>query len=191
MTDCLPTAPLTLILGGARSGKSRLAERLVTETGLDPVYLATATAGDDEMAQRIARHRADRRDVGWTTVEEPLALADTLGAIAGPDRAVLVDCLTLWLSNLMGADQDPVAAREHLTAVLSTLDGPVVLVSNEVGQGIVPDNPLARRFRDEAGRLHQAVAETADQVILAAAGLALRLKPAAADPLPLATGARS
>ena len=186
MTLPITTAPVTLILGGARSGKSRLAETLVGDSGYAPVYLATATAGDAEMGERIARHRA-RRGAGWTTVEEPLALADTLAATADPGCAVLVDCLTLWLSNLMGAERDPAPERDRLAAALQDLAGPVVLVSNEVGQGIVPTNPLARRFRDEAGLLHQAVAAVADQVLLVIAGLPLVLKPAGAPPLAAGT----
>ena len=166
---------VTLVLGGARSGKSRHAEALVLASGLLPVYLATAEALDDEMAARIAHHRA-RREPVWRTVEAPLELAATLEREAAPDRAILVDCLTLWLSNLLGADRDPGAACEQLAATLGRLAGPLVLVSNEVGQGIVPANPLARRFVDEAGRLHQAIAARADRVVLMLAGLPQVLK---------------
>ncbi|SEQ12087.1 adenosylcobinamide kinase /adenosylcobinamide-phosphate guanylyltransferase [Faunimonas pinastri] len=165
-----------LVLGGARSGKSRFAERLVEKSGLSRVYLATATAGDDEMAERIAHHRARR--AGWRTIEEPLALEDTLSREAGEGRAILVDCLTLWLSNLMFAEADVVARTESLCVTLGTVPGLVVLVSNEVGMGLVPDNALGRRFRDAQGRLNQAVAAAATDVAFVAAGLPLTLKGA-------------
>lgn len=165
----------TLVLGGARSGKSRLAERLCESQPGPCVYLATAEAHDGEMADRIAEHQARRGD-RWHTVEAPLALPDALAGAAAPDRAVLVDCLTLWLSNLMFAGRDPSAAGAELVRALRGSAGPVVLVSNEVGLGIVPDNALARRFRDAAGRLHQEVAAACDQVIFTAAGLPLVLK---------------
>jgi adenosylcobinamide kinase/adenosylcobinamide-phosphate guanylyltransferase len=166
---------ITLVLGGARSGKSRHAEALVLASGLEPVYLATAEALDDEMVARIACHRA-RREPAWRTVEAPLDLAAGLEREAASDRAVLVDCLTLWLSNLLRAERDVAAETVALTATLGRLAGPVVLVSNEVGQGIVPANPLARRFVDEAGRLHQAIAARADRVVLMVAGLPHVLK---------------
>lgn len=165
-----------LILGGARSGKSRHAEQLAGESGLEVVYIATATAGDAEMAQRIARHRADR-PAPWRTVEEPVRLAGALTANAASDRCLLVDCLTLWLSNLLHAGETVFASeRAELLAALPQLAGRVLLVSNEVGLGIVPDNPLARRFRDEAGRLNQAVAAACERVTFVAAGLPMRLK---------------
>jgi adenosylcobinamide kinase/adenosylcobinamide-phosphate guanylyltransferase len=166
---------LTLVLGGARSGKSRYAERLVLDSGLEPIYLATAEALDDEMRRRIEDHRA-RRGARWLTVEEPLALLDALRRACTPGRAVLVDCLTLWLSNLMGAGQDVPAETARLCEGLSELSGPVVMVSNEVGQGVVPDNAMARAFVDHAGRLHQAIAERADAVVLLTAGMPLSLK---------------
>ncbi len=166
---------LTLVLGGARSGKSRFAERLVENSGLAPVYLATAEALDDEMARRIAAHRA-RRGPAWRTVEEPLDLAGALQRECAPDRAVLVECLTLWLSNLMALEHPIETETAKLLALLPRLDGPVVLVSNEVGQGVVPDNALARAFIEHAGRLHQGIAEAADAVFLITAGLAQRLK---------------
>ena len=164
-----------LVLGGARSGKSRLGERLVLEADAAPVYLATAHAGDAEMADRIRRHREDRGG-RWQTVEEPLALAERLAEVAAADRAVLVDCLTLWLSNLMQAERDVERETERLVRALPELPGRIVLVSNEVGLGIVPDNPLARRFRDAAGRLHQSVAAAAHSVLFVAAGLPVVLK---------------
>jgi adenosylcobinamide kinase / adenosylcobinamide-phosphate guanylyltransferase len=166
---------LTLVLGGARSGKSRYAERLVLGSGLAPVYVATAEALDAEMAARIAEHRA-RRGAHWHTIEEPLDLAATLRRECAPQRAVLVDCLTLWLSNLLGAGQPVRPEMEALLAALAALPGVLVLVSNEVGQGVVPTAALARAFIDHAGWLHQRIAEQADVVVLMAAGLPLHLK---------------
>jgi adenosylcobinamide kinase/adenosylcobinamide-phosphate guanylyltransferase len=171
----LPDDPrLTLILGGARSGKSRHAEAL-TESRPPPWrYIATAQPLDDEMAERIARHRARRPD-GWITREAPLDLAGALGE--APDgQPVLIDCLTLWLTNLVLGGGDPEAEASRLTAALAAPRGPWVAVANEVGLGIVPENPLARRFRDAAGRLNQAVAEQADQVLFMVAGLPMRVK---------------
>jgi adenosylcobinamide kinase/adenosylcobinamide-phosphate guanylyltransferase len=169
---------VTLVLGGARSGKSVFAESLVGAAPM-PVYLATAEAGDDEMAARIAVHRARRGDT-WMTVEEPLALPAALRRTAVPGRAVLVDCLTLWLGNLMGAGRDVAAETADLIRTLDDLGAPVVLVANEVGLGVVPATPLGRAFRDHAGRLNQAVAGTADRVVFMAAGLPLALKDVAA-----------
>ncbi len=170
-----PLAPVTLVLGGARSGKSAHAERLIEESAGAGLYLATAEPGDAEMAARIREHRARRGD-RWRTRETPLDLVPALVEEAGP---VLVDCLTLWLANLIEAGRDVAAERARLTEALVGLAGPVVLVANEVGLGIVPDNPLARRFRDHAGRLNQEVAAAADQVIFLAAGLAMVLKDGA------------
>ncbi len=165
-----------LILGGARSGKSAFAQQRALASGLNVIYLATAQAGDAEMAERIARHRAERPG-GWGLVEEPLALADALQVRAAPDRCLLVDCLTLWLSNLLVAGDERLDAETRgLLDTIPTLPGQVLLISNEVGQGIVPANPLARRFRDEAGRLHQAVASRCDRVTFVVAGLSLTLK---------------
>jgi adenosylcobinamide kinase/adenosylcobinamide-phosphate guanylyltransferase len=170
----LPRA--TLVLGGQRSGKSGYAEALVADgqTGAC-VYLATARAGDAEMAARIQAHRA-RRGPRWTTVEEPVELPDALARAAAPDRAVLVDCLTLWLANLLGAERDPETAARELVRAIGRLEGPVVFVSNEVGQGVVPTNALARAFVDHAGRLHQAVAGACDRVVFLTAGLPHTLK---------------
>src|SRR3954449_8500223 len=165
----------TLVLGGARSGKSVFAENLVSDCGSSRVYLATATAGDDEMRLGITRHRAQRAD-GWITVEEPLALVDALTREATHGRAVLVDCLTLWLSNLMLAGRDPEVEARRLTRFLGVAKYPVVLVSNEVGLGLVPETPLGRRFRDAQGRLNQLVAATVPNVVFIAAGLPLWLK---------------
>ena len=169
----LPT--VTLVLGGARSGKSRHAESLVESRPGGCVYLATAEALDAEMAERIRRHR-ERRGPRWRTVEEPLDLSEVLAREAGAGRTVLVDCLTLWLSNLLGAGADPEAETRRLAATLGGLAGPVVLVSNEVGLGVVPDNALARAFVDHAGRLHQAVAAVAQSVHFVSAGLAMEMK---------------
>lgn len=167
----------TLILGGARSGKSALAERLAAASGHEVVYIATAQAHDAEMAERIAHHRA-QRPVHWLSVEEPLALADVLRAQARPGRCVLVDCLTLWLSNLLG-DADESRFESERTALLDmfpSLTGQVLLVSNEVGLGVVPMGELTRRFVDEAGRLHQALASQCERVVFVAAGMPLVLK---------------
>ena len=167
-----PLSPVTLVLGGQRSGKSAFAERLIEALG-PGTYLATAQAGDPEMAERIARHR-ERRGEDWTTVEEPLELTRALGQHAGPP--VLVDCLTMWLANLMAAGKDIVVETRALTATLAGLAQPVVLVSGEVGQGIIPDNPIGRQFCDEAGALNQAVAGCAQRVVFVTAGLATLLK---------------
>jgi adenosylcobinamide kinase/adenosylcobinamide-phosphate guanylyltransferase len=162
-----------LVIGGARSGKSTYAERQARESGLAVTYIATSEVRDAEMAERIAHHR-NRRPPEWRTVEEPLLLADTLRRVAAADTCVMVDCLTLWLTNaLLGEREEEI---EKLLAALPALPGTILLVSNEVGWGIVPENPLARRFRDEQGRLNQRVAAIADEVTLVAAGLPLRLK---------------
>jgi adenosylcobinamide kinase/adenosylcobinamide-phosphate guanylyltransferase len=168
-------AKITFVLGGARSGKSSFAEKLVENSGLQPVYLATGRAFDKEMESRISIHR-DRRGNEWQTVEEPLDLVGALEKHAGHDRFVLVDCLTLWITNLMMAEQNVAAETKTLIAALRQLSGPVVFVSNEVGLGIVPENRMAREFRDHAGFLHQAVASVADEVYFMAAGLPLKMK---------------
>jgi len=166
---------VTLILGGARSGKSRFAEGLIAASPGPWVYLATGEAGDAEMAARIRHHR-ERRGEGWRTVEEPLDLARALGRSAGEGRVILVDCLTLWISNLMAAGRDVALETERLIAALPGISMPIVFVSNEVGLGIVPDNALAREFRDEAGRVNQAIATAANRVYFIAAGLPLVMK---------------
>jgi adenosylcobinamide kinase/adenosylcobinamide-phosphate guanylyltransferase len=165
----------TLVLGGARSGKSRYAQSLAEAEPGDRVYIATAEAGDAEMAERIRRHR-EARGGRWRTVEAPLALAEALTRAAGRDRVVVVDCLTLWLANLMAAGRDVAAETENLVAALGAVAGPAVLVSNEVGHGIVPEAALARAFRDHAGELHQAVAAASGRVVMVTAGLAHVLK---------------
>jgi adenosylcobinamide kinase / adenosylcobinamide-phosphate guanylyltransferase len=167
--------PVTLVLGGARSGKSRHAEAMIEGAAAGGTYCATAAAGDPEMATRIAAHRA-RRGRFWRTVEERLALAPVIAAEATPERPLLIDCLTLWLSNLMLTDRAADDEAAALCAALRLAAGPVVLVANEVGLGLVPETPLGRRFRDAAGRLNQQVAALADRVVFIAAGLPLVLK---------------
>jgi adenosylcobinamide kinase/adenosylcobinamide-phosphate guanylyltransferase len=170
-----PIGHLTLVLGGARSGKSSFSERLVIETGFVRHYVATGRAYDDEMRERIIRHQADRGS-GWQTHEVPLDLATALSQIAAPDAIVLVDCLTLWITNLMMEERDIALECRALLAGLAAVQGRVILVSNEVGLGIVPDNKMARQFRDHAGRLHQMIAAEADEVFFVAAGLPLKMK---------------
>ncbi|MCL6708409.1 bifunctional adenosylcobinamide kinase/adenosylcobinamide-phosphate guanylyltransferase [Pseudomonas sp. R2.Fl] len=167
---------IVLVLGGARSGKSAFAEGLARDGELERHYLATGRAFDDEMRARIDRHKTDRSGDGWTTHEEPFDLADRLWAIDAPDRVVLVDCLTLWVTNLMMEKRSVDAAATSLVKVLPSLSARIIVVSNEVGLGIVPDNRMAREFRDHAGRLHQRVAEVAAQVYFVAAGLPLKMK---------------
>lgn len=173
MTSLPPGA--VLVLGGARSGKSRFAETYVTKTGLDRHYVATGRAWDDEMRARIAKHRDDRGP-DWTTHEEPLDLAGVLARIDAPDRVVLIDCLTLWVTNLMMDERDMAAEFARLAAAIRESRAKLVFVSNEVGLGIVPENRMAREFRDHAGRLHQQVAEIATEVYFIAAGLPLTMK---------------
>lgn len=170
----LPAPGLTLILGGARSGKSARAEALLTAHPGPWLYLATAQAHDAEMRDRVARHRADRVP-GWETSEVPLDLAQALAETA-PGRPVLIDCLTLWLTNTLLAGRDVETECARLTTQLATPRGPWIAVSNETGLGIVPDNALARTFRDAAGRLNQQVAAVADTVLLVVAGLPLKVK---------------
>ena len=167
--------PVTLVLGGARSGKSAYAESLIDGAPGNPVYIATGTPGDAEMAARIHEHRSRRRG-RWRTVEEPLDLSGALAHEAHANCVMLVDCLTLWLSNVMADESDPRTETADLVRALEQATGPIVLVANEVGLGIVPDNALARAFRDHAGRLNQAVAGIADRVIFVAAGLPMTLK---------------
>ena len=167
-------APLILVLGGARSGKSRHAERLIGEYPPPWLYVATAEALDEEMRARIAAHRA-RRDERWQTIEAPHDLAEALRNVPR-DRPLLVDCLTLWLSNRLIADADVEPEIAVFGEALQARAGPTVVVSNEVGLGIVPDNALARRFRDTAGVANQLIASRADRVDFIAAGLPLRLK---------------
>jgi len=173
--DCARLPPVTLVLGGARSGKSRYAEGLIEAAAAGGTYCATAEARDQEMASRIAAHRA-RRGAFWHTVEEPLALAPVIAAEAKSERPLLIDCLTLWLSNLLLAGKPSDDETAALCAALRLAAGPVVLVANEVGMGLVPETPLGREFRDAAGCLNQEVATLADRVVFVAAGLPLVLK---------------
>ena len=178
MTGSPPPAlslpPLTLVIGGARSGKSTLAEGLVRGTGRPHLYIATAQAWDDEMRARIAQHRA-RRGEDWQTVEEPRNLAPVLAAV-GPDQVVLLDCATLWLSNHLLAEADLAKESTGLLAALAACAAPVVVVSNEVGWSVVPENALARAFRDAQGRLNQQLAAQAGLVVAVMAGLPMVLK---------------
>ncbi|ARS48406.1 adenosylcobinamide kinase [Ectopseudomonas mendocina] len=168
---------LELILGGARSGKSRLAERLADQSGLEVVYIATSQPLDGEMNERVAQHRA-RRPANWALVEEPLALARVLQEEAASGRCLLVDCLTLWLTNLLMLEdaQRLNAEREALLACVAQLPGRILLVSNETGLGVVPLGELTRRYVDEAGWLHQALAERSQRVLFTVAGLPMTLK---------------
>ena len=183
-----------LILGGARSGKSRHAQYLAQETGWGVTVIATATADDAEMAERIHRHRAER-PVNWHTHEEPTALATALRQTAAPEHCIIVDCITLWLTNLLkGAEHLPAPTNPHtlhhlqaeydaLLTLLPTLPGKIILVANELGLGIVPDTPLGRLFRDEAGRLNQALATCCTRVTFIAAGLPFILKDSTSHPV--------
>lgn len=185
----------TLILGGARSGKSAFAERLAVDGAREVIYIATARAGDGEMGDRIAHHR-ERRPEHWTTVEEPLLLADAISRHSTLNNLILVDCLTLWLSNLMFSDGReypetgtidlPALFHEQRRAFIDALQsasGDVILVSNEVGLGIVPMGAVTRSFADEAGRLNQSVAAVCDRAVFIAAGLPLTLKGAPCWPV--------
>ncbi len=167
----------TLILGGVRSGKSRLAEQLATNSNLPVRYIATATAEDEEMQRRIATHKKHRPD-HWQVIEEPLRLASVLKEHAVVGRCVLVDCLTLWLTNLLLAEDEALFENERadLLKVLTTLPGEIILVSNETNMGVMPMGELSRRYCDEAGRLHQEFAQVCDRVILTVAGLPHILK---------------
>ena len=164
-----------LITGGARSGKSSFAEKRTLSYGTPVIYIATAQATDEEMENRIRLHQQKRGDE-WRTISEPLAIANILTSL---DRqgACLVDCLTLWLSNLIFAEEDISKATSSLIEAIAARRDPVILVTNEVGGGIVPENELARRFRDEAGRLNQIVAEAVDEVYTCISGIPLKLKP--------------
>lgn len=171
----MPDFRSTLVLGGAASGKSAYAEECTLRLPGRPVYIATAQAFDGEMADKIAVHRA-RRGTIWTNVEEPLDLAGAITAADAPDAVLLVDCLTMWLNNLMADDRDIAAETAQLVEVMGGLQGRIVLVANELGLGIVPDNALARAFRNLHGTLNQSVAAAADRVVFVAAGLPLALK---------------
>ncbi|WP_417596544.1 bifunctional adenosylcobinamide kinase/adenosylcobinamide-phosphate guanylyltransferase [Oceanospirillum sp.] len=170
---------ISFILGGARSGKSGLAEKMASESGLPVHYLATAQVWDDEMAGRVKHHKS-RRPTEWPTTEEPLDIIPVIKALVCDQKTcVLLDCLTLWMTNLLLLDDDQALAERQqafLDFLCQGVDGHLILVSNEVGQGIVPTNKLARRFVDESGRLHQRIAEIADEVIFVTAGISQVLK---------------
>lgn len=170
-----PPPRLTLVIGGTRSGKSRHAEQFAASIPPPWTYIATAQAFDDEMRLRIAEHQS-RRDARWRTVEAPIDLADAIDAISKPDHMILIDCLTLWLSNIMLREQDIATATDQLIGALKRSPGPIIVVSNEVGLGIVPDTPLGRRFRDAQGWLNQGVAAIADRVVFMTAGIPLIIK---------------
>ena len=164
-----------LVLGGARSGKSRFAETQAEKAAGALVYIATAQALDAEMADRIARHQRDRGP-RWRTVEAPLELAEAIRAESHPNTVLLVDCLTLWASNLMFAERDIARSIDALTAAITEAPGKTILVSNEVGLGIVPDNALARQFRDAAGEINQAVAKAVERAVFTVSGFPIVLK---------------
>lgn len=166
---------ITFVLGGARSGKSKFAEGLVLNSGLKPVYLATGRALDDEMVERIEEHQ-NRRGEDWETMEEPLALVDAINHAAVPGRIILVDCLTLWVTNLMMAEANVSKEIDALIAALSDVKSPIVFVSNEVGQGVVPINKMAREFVDLSGLVHQRLASVANHVYFVAAGIPNKIK---------------
>lgn len=170
-----PTCGTAFVLGGARSGKSRFAEQLIADSGLERHYVATGRAWDEEMRQRIESHQTDRGPL-WTTHEEPLELVPRLSIIDREGRAILVDCLTLWVTNLIMEERDMAAELAALAAWLPKARARLVIVSNEVGLGIVPENRMARDFRDHAGRLHQMIAAQAAEVYFIAAGLPLKMK---------------
>lgn len=165
----------TFVLGGTNSGKSSFAESLVLDTGLKPVYIATGQARDDEMVSRIEAHQ-DRRGSDWITIEEPLALADALAHEVIPGRVVLVECLTFWITNLMMAEANVQKEINWLVNFLKEPKAPVVLVSNEVGLGIIPDNKMAREFVDLSGKAHQEIAKVCTNVYFVTAGLPQKLK---------------
>lgn len=177
MSDLSPGAieGSTLVLGGARSGKSAFAERMADASGLEKHYVATGRAFDDEMRMRIRQHQ-DQRGAGWTTHEEPLDLTGCLSRADGAGRIILVDCLTLWVTNLMMEEREIAAEFAALAAFVKQARARPIFVSNEVGLGIVPENRMAREFRDHAGRLHQIMAEVSANVYFIAAGLPLKMK---------------
>jgi adenosylcobinamide kinase / adenosylcobinamide-phosphate guanylyltransferase len=164
-----------LVLGGARSGKSRYGQQRAEALPGRHLFIATAEAWDDEMRERVAQHRADRSAL-WETLESPLELTDAIDAQRGENAVVLVDCLTLWATNLLLGKRDIDAATANLCSAIARFEGRIILVANEVGLGIVPENALARRFRDVAGQINQAVARTVDEVVFVAAGLPLKMK---------------
>jgi adenosylcobinamide kinase/adenosylcobinamide-phosphate guanylyltransferase len=179
-----PAPSHLLVLGGQRSGKSLFAERTVIAAGRRPVLIATATAGDAEMERRIADHRR-LRDPAWTVIEEPLELAAAIDTHANASNIALIDCLTLWLNNLLTAGRDERAATDELVQAIARARGPVAVVSNEVGSGIIPDNALARRYADALGILNQRIAAAVTTVVVMNAGIATVVKPSATAPIEL------
>ena len=171
----MPASRLTLVLGGVRSGKSLFAENLATATGLERIYIATAEPFDEAMRHRITLHRL-RRGAEWRTVEAPLELDAALNEASAPDRVVLIDCLSLWVTNLMLAGRNVETASEALVQAAASAPGPVICVSNEVGLGGIEVHPMARGFADDVGRLHQDLARVASEVALVVAGLPLWLE---------------
>ena len=169
-------AQIKFVLGGARSGKSAHAEGLAESAGNAPIYIATAEIFDTEMESRIALHR-ERRGPHWQLVEAPVDLPQAITAADTKDSVILIDCLSVWITNILVHDQDTDAATDRLVEALSSCSGTVILVASETGLGIVPENKLSRRFRDANGRLNQAIAALADEVFFVAAGIALRIKP--------------
>jgi len=173
------SSPKTLlILGGARSGKSTYAEKKALQSKKKLIYIATSKALDKEVEQRIAKHKQDRAAANWTTIEEPISLAKTLKQWASPDNVILVDCLTMWLINLLA--EEPSVLDQEMNELLNTIEslaGTIIFVSNEVGMGIIPMGELTRKYVDEAGRLHQQLAQKVEHVILMVAGLPHRIKP--------------
>mgnify|MGYP006247435665 FL=1 len=164
-----------LVTGGARSGKSSFAEKRTKQLGSSLMYIATSEIIDSEMEKRVAEHQA-RRGSEWQTLHAPLKLAEALSETDGKGPC-LVDCLTIWLNNLIFHNEDTIVATKELIKVLEQRSDPVVLVTNEVGSGIVPENALARRFRDEAGRMNQIISQVADEVYLSVSGIPLQIKP--------------
>ncbi|MBX9740124.1 MAG: bifunctional adenosylcobinamide kinase/adenosylcobinamide-phosphate guanylyltransferase [Beijerinckiaceae bacterium] len=171
-----------LVTGGARSGKSSFAQTLAEGSGLAPLLIATAQASDDEMRARIQRHQRDRNK-DWALVEEPLAICDRINELCEPGLVLVVDCLTLWLANLMFAGADIEATTRRLSDVVAASRCPLIFVTNEVGSGIVPDNALARAFRDHQGRLNQSIARACERVVLVVSGYPLQVKPPLGAPI--------
>jgi adenosylcobinamide kinase/adenosylcobinamide-phosphate guanylyltransferase len=172
---------LIFVTGGARSGKSDFAMSLAEKSGKRPVYIATARPGDSEMLERIERHKQARGD-GWETIEEPINISEAVSGLSGGERAVVLDCITLWLTNLLMAEGDglEVVATEktrELVVALKGLDGTAIVVSGELGMGIVPENALARYFRDVAGNVNRVIAEASDEVYLVVSGIPVKIKP--------------
>lgn len=168
------------IIGGARSGKSSYAESLARKSGSDVIYIATAQAYDDEMQRRIQQHK-NQRPGAWVTVEEPIEISDVIRNESAVNNCLLIDCLTLWVTNLLSADKDITDYKYRLVDAIGRVKGDIILVSNETGMGVVPMGELTRRYCDEAGWLHQKIAALADQVVLMVAGIPVVIKPASTD----------